>query len=64
MRYAWTQPACGSCYSARHPGREPVTVNDEYRQAETCAVCGTETLAGIYIRVDPATVAHPTRRDA
>lgn len=27
---------------------------------ETCVYCGKPTTAGIYVREDPATAAHPT----
>jgi hypothetical protein len=31
-------------------------------ESELCAFCGAFTQAGLYVRVDPATVPHPTRR--
>ena len=55
----WTQPICDDCYQRRYPDRMPsVLLNPS---PETCCDCGADTLHGIYVRVDPATVAHPTR---
>lgn len=60
VRWSWTQPICGGCYEERYPGRLPTILRQPER--EECCDCGRGTTAGIYLRVDPATVAHPTRR--
>lgn len=54
---SWTQPICRICFGDRKPGRVPVRVL--YTDPEKCCDCGTTTDEGIYIRVDPATVAYP-----
>lgn len=59
MQYSWTQPICGPCYDRRYPGREPSRLVAPEREA--CCDCGRETSEGIYLRVDPSTVSHPTR---
>lgn len=56
----WNQPICAVCYSNRYPGRNPVRITDA--EAEQCCQCGEETRAGIYYRVDPRTVPHPTEK--
>lgn len=56
--YSWTQPCCPDCYGRTSPGQAPATLND--RVGETCCYCGHLTGAGIYVRVDPAAVPHPT----
>lgn len=53
----WTQPICRQCYNEIHPGRIPVAMVDA--EEEKCCVCGKPTIAGIYYRVDPTTVAFP-----
>jgi hypothetical protein len=54
----WTQPICDDCWDVRNPTRTSVRINGGYR--ETCAFCGVTTTSGIYVRVDPTTVPHPT----
>lgn len=54
---SWTQPLCRACWDLAYPGRRPTRVIDS--DLETCCVCGQPTSAGIYVRVDPATVAFP-----
>lgn len=54
---SWTQSICRSCFGERNPGRRPVRIIDP--DTETCCDCGQSTDGGIYIRADPATVAHP-----
>ena len=57
--FSWTQPTCDDCWDERHPThpspRRPTSME------ETCCYCGELTLSGIYVRVDPRTVPHPTR---
>lgn len=57
----WTQPCCPHCWADRNPDREPVTVNE--REVEQCCICGSSTASGIYVRVDPRTVAYPAGGD-
>jgi hypothetical protein len=57
-RLSFTQPACDGCWSGRYPGRQPVRLKEP--ETETCCFCGAQTQAGIYVRVDPATVPSPT----
>jgi hypothetical protein len=53
----WTQPQCAACWIERHPDRQPVRVVEA--KAERCAFCGRITRAGIYVRVNPASVPYP-----
>lgn len=59
-RFSFTQPTCDDCWDERHAGtpspRTPVGA------PEACCYCGADTRSGIYVRVDPATVAFPSRR--
>lgn len=57
--FDWSQPICAWCYDKRHPRRVPYHLTDPMR--EVCCDCGNVTGEGIYVRVDPATVDHPTR---
>lgn len=56
---SWTQPMCDRCYAETHEGREPVKLVET--EPEICCICGEPTHSGIYTRVDPRTVPHPTR---
>lgn len=58
-RWDWTQPICRACFAVREPGREPARLREP--DAETCCVCGAPTREGIYVRIDPDSIAHPTR---
>lgn len=58
LRYSWTQPCCASCFEQRNPGRMPAGPPES--DPEVCCHCGMETRHGIYVRVDPETVPHPT----
>ena len=58
-RYSWTQPVCPTCYAGL-TGREPHKLVEDYRSSEICCVCGKATGHGIYYRIDPAEVPHPT----
>lgn len=57
-RWRWTQPSCQQCYSNRYPGMSPSKFTEP--EAETCCFCGQETHDGIYVRLDPYAVPHPT----
>ncbi|MBF6138086.1 hypothetical protein IU501_34525 [Nocardia otitidiscaviarum] len=54
---SWTQAVCEDCWDARHnhrpANRAAIGVH------EICCYCGTSTHSGIYVRIDPATVAFP-----
>lgn len=60
MAFSRTQPACGECVDARFPNANPTPLREDKRELETCCFCGEETRSGIYVRVDPADVDHPT----
>lgn len=62
----WTQPLCEPCWIAEHHTvdldgstsvRRPVRSLDT--DLEVCCRCGNLTVAGIYVRADPATVPFP-----
>lgn len=60
-RYSWTQPVCDPCFDREFPRSEnPHRLKDEFRSDERCCQCGTATRSGLYIRVNPSTVEHPT----
>lgn len=44
----------------RNPTRVPVRIRDA--ELEHCCYCNQQTTSGIYVRVDPDTVLHPTTR--
>jgi len=52
----WTQPICADCFQETYGG-EPVRVSSPH--PECCCLCGDDTSDGIYIRIDPRTVAFP-----
>ena len=60
MALSWTQPCCYACWIDMYPNREPATIVGDYREDEICCYCGGRTRDGIYVRVDPTTVAHAT----
>lgn len=49
---------CEGCFSERNPGRVPIRLRIPER--ETCCYCEQETTSGIYVRVAPDTIPHPT----
>jgi hypothetical protein len=58
MSYSWTQPACDTCFAGTFPNvANPVRVLGE---TETCCMCGCQTRSGLYVRLNPSTVPHPT----
>lgn len=57
---SWSQPICRSCFSLHNPGRIPVRLVEP--DTEKCCSCGELTTQGIYIRINPSTVAYPTRK--
>jgi hypothetical protein len=59
--YSWTQPACDTCFAGVFPRvANPVRVMEEYRSDEICCMCGVAIRNGLYIRINPTTVDHPT----
>lgn len=58
-RLSWRQAICERCWLRRRPGRAPVRMAWRCAVLETCSYCGSETIAGIYVRDDPAHVAFP-----
>ena len=58
-RFSWTQPCCDDCWDRDNPDR--LSPRRGQGAPEICCHCGLETRSGIYIRIDPTTVAHPTR---
>ena len=59
--YSWNQPICEVCWTERNPGRIPVLNGNP--DAEECSYCGRPTVAGIYVRDDPKTVAYPKLKE-
>lgn len=59
MKFSWTQPICIVCYEKAEPGRIPTMMKEA--GIEKCCICGLPTRNGIYYRIDPRTVAFPTR---
>lgn len=59
----WTQPMCSEDYARLYPGRRPYQVIGDYRESETCCMCGQITWSGIFVRIDPRTVPHPKEED-
>lgn len=70
-RLTWNQPVCEACWIANEGDwetcaegvrltavRVPVIVPAE-RSLEQCCFCGAPTIAGIFQRIDPATVRFP-----
>jgi hypothetical protein len=57
-RYSWTQPICDDCWDEDHPDKPSPRRGAGH--AENCCKCEITTQSGIYIRVDPETVPHPT----
>jgi hypothetical protein len=57
-RYSFTQPICNGCWDEQHPDRRSVRML--LCDHEICCYCGTDTQSGIYARVDPDTVPHPS----
>lgn len=53
----WTQPICMPCWLRTH-SRHPVRVTGDH--SRVCCRCGAATTAGIYIRIDPASVPYPS----
>lgn len=55
---SWNQPLCGQCWYAENPKRNPHRFLVE--EPQQCCMCGQETVAGIYIRRNPAECYFPS----
>lgn len=55
----WTQPVCDDCWPRTELPPNPVRIRHEYRDEETCCLCGKLTRSGLYARLDPSKVAYP-----
>lgn len=55
----WNQPLCDLCWHAENPDRQATRLLPRARSIEQCCMCGRDTLSGIYVRKDPATVYFP-----
>ena len=57
MKPSWNQPICDVCWVQREGDRVAtrLTIPDE----ETCAICGRQTMSGIYQRINPEEVPFP-----
>lgn len=54
----WTQPICLSCWGCLYPHLPRHQVRNDH--SRICCRCGAATTAGIYIRIDPASVPYPS----
>lgn len=60
---SWTQPVCIPCWNRDHPDRQTGGHGD-INDPEHCCLCGGETRAGLYVRLDPATVPFPSTEES
>jgi len=58
----WTQPLCERCWFSERPDEIPTRFIGQCT-VERCCMCGLETIAGIFVRRDPATVPFPDGED-
>lgn len=58
----WTQPVCSECWYSRDDARPAVALplSAEDLPIERCCYCGGQTVSGIYVRIDPASVPYPS----
>jgi hypothetical protein len=56
---SWTQAVCDGCWSRLEVGPPRNLIREEYRDDETCCLCGQATRSGLYARLDPAKVPYP-----
>lgn len=54
----WTHPICDPCWLKLRPGDEPLRFKEDARRDHICCSCGAGTRSGIYLRLDPASLAH------
>lgn len=67
-KFSFTQPVCTNCWIEDNTSAEGIRIPIRLKAAERewgdlleqCCKCGRMTTAQIFIRVDPATVLHPT----
>lgn len=57
--YSWTQPCCLGCWHERN-GEDRIPPRVVNPESEVCCYCGESEASGIYVRVDPQSVPHPT----
>ena len=63
-RKNWNQPLCLGCWCAFSLGRRrviavPVVVPADLVEERRCCVCGSATVEGIFVRLDPDLVVFP-----
>lgn len=52
-RVSWsTEQVCDTCWWDYNGIRIPVRLNEEVREITDCAICGTKTDSGIYMRLE------------
>lgn len=56
----WRQPVCDDCWRMVEGEKAPMRLVDPPQ--ETCALCGSSTSSGVYIRLDPRVVPFPGDR--
>jgi hypothetical protein len=62
--YTWSQSLCDACFAGFRPDvPHPVRIKEEYRDTEKCALCGTQTRSGLYVRINPREVPYPRRKE-
>jgi hypothetical protein len=49
----WNHSICDPCWLARERGREPVRIQEPYRQISHCCFCGIDHRSGIFVRENP-----------
>jgi len=54
----WLQQICEDCWYDENPDKSPIKVKNSVKGI--CCICGKITDGGIFIHVNPATVAYPT----
>lgn len=47
----WSHSICKTCWDTSNPNREPLVLTRPI--GEVCCLCGNESEAGIYLRIDP-----------
>lgn len=70
---SWNQPMCERCWINKNTTvhddgsetiRRPFLMVGEHVTAEQCAWCGNQTIVGMFVREDPATLPYPTLEQA
>lgn len=66
----WNQPVCEQCWITEHAiyaldtrgvvgVKLPTVVRGNDVEVEQCCRCGSPTIMGVYVRIDPRTVPYP-----